>query len=638
MNFKYRPEIDGLRAIAVLSVLIYHADFKIKIAEKTFNFLPGGYLGVDIFYVISGYLITFLIFDQTKKKLFNFKQFYERRARRLLPMLFLVIFTSLVAGWILMMPQQLKDLSGSALSSLIFLSNFWFLITDNYFADTSSLKPLLHTWSLSIEEQFYIFFPIIFYLLYKKKSKNIKLIFSILIIFSLLLASLSSKYYPNINFYILPTRIWELLIGSFLAYYHISNKIFKKIKFQDYLTFIGMALILVPFFLFNDKTPHPSFLTIFTILGCAFIIINHNSENIIKKILSSKIFVGVGLISYSLYLWHFPIFAFKKIKSKNLSEFDKLEGIILAIILSVFSYFLIEKPFRNKKWISKKKFLIFILSFFVILFISCLYIFNQKGLPQRYPQEVLKIIDFNYNYSEAYQTGKCHIKNINYLNKNIFENCKTKVNSNKKDLLLWGDSLAAHLYPGINNKYKDNYNIWHRSINDCKPVMLNLFQENKKKTESPCQKINQIILEEIIRIKPAKLFISGFWYSEDLKKLKKLINNLNTNGIKNIYLVGPSVRWHDPLPKILLKKYRISKKIPEYLSDKNHIYSFKLDDEFSNFSKQHSIKYISLIKILCIKDYKCLTRVGKEPDSMTNWDENHFTKKASIYVFSKFID
>ena len=204
-----------------------------------------------------------------------------------------------------------------------------------------------------MKNNFTFFFQLFFTFCTKKKSKNIKLIFLVLIIFSLLLANFFSIYFPAINFYILPTRIWELLIGSFLAYYHISNKIFKKIKFQDYLTFIGMALILVPFFLFNDKTPHPSFLTIFTILGCAFIIINHNSENIIKKILSSKIFVGVGLISYSLYLWHFPIFAFKKIKSKNLSEFDKLEGILLAIILSVFSYFLIEKPSRNKKWISK---------------------------------------------------------------------------------------------------------------------------------------------------------------------------------------------------------------------------------------------------------------------------------------------
>ena len=638
MNFKYRPEIDGLRAIAVLSVLIYHAGFEIEIADRTFNLLPGGYLGVDIFYVISGYLITFLIFDQTKKKLFNFKEFYERRARRLLPMLFLVIFASLVAGWIFMMPQQLKDLSGSALSSLVFLSNFWFLLTDNYFADSSSLKPLLHTWSLSIEEQFYIFFPIIFYFLYKKKSKNIKLIFLILIIFSLLLANFFSIYSPAINFYILPTRIWELLIGSFLAYYHINNKPFKKIRFQDYLTFIGMILILVPFFLFDHKTPHPSFLTIFTILGSAIIIINHNSDNIIKKILSSKFFVGVGLISYSLYLWHFPIFAFKEIKSKTISEFDKLEGVLLAIVFSILSYFLIEKPFRNKKCISKKKFLIFILSFFIILFISCLYIYNQKGLPQRYPKEVLKIIDFNYNHSEVYQTEKCHIKNINHLSINVFQNCKTEVSANKKDLLLWGDSLAAHLYPGINNKYKNNYNIWHRSINDCKPVILNLHPENKIKVESPCQKINKIILDEIIKIKPAKLFISGYWFSEDLKKLKKLINNLNNNGIKNIYLVGPSLRWHDPLPKILLKKYRLSKKIPEYLPDKNHIYNFKLDEEFSNFAKQQSITYISLIKILCMKDYKCLTKVGKEPDSITNWDESHFTKKASIYVFSKFID
>ena len=158
MRFKYRPEIDGLRALAVMSVIIFHAGFEINYNNETYTLLPGGYLGVDVFYVISGYLISYLILQKLKSNSFSFLDFYERRARRLLPTLFLIILLSLVAGYILMLPNQLKDLSSSAISSLLFVSNIWFYFTDNYFAESSLLKPLLHTWSLSIEEQFYIFF------------------------------------------------------------------------------------------------------------------------------------------------------------------------------------------------------------------------------------------------------------------------------------------------------------------------------------------------------------------------------------------------------------------------------------------------------------------------------------------------
>ena len=182
MNFKYRPDIDGLRAIAVVSVIIFHADFAINYENKSVPLLPGGFLGVDIFFVISGYLISYLIIEKLKLKKFSFFDFYERRARRLLPVLFLVIFLSLAAGYILMLPQEYQNLANSSISSLFFYSNFWFYFMDSYFAESSLLKPLLHTWSLSIEEQFYIFFPPLLVFFYSKKKK-IHNLFLILIFF-----------------------------------------------------------------------------------------------------------------------------------------------------------------------------------------------------------------------------------------------------------------------------------------------------------------------------------------------------------------------------------------------------------------------------------------------------------------------
>ena len=637
MKFKYRPEIDGLRAIAVLSVVIYHAGFKIEIFESNNLLLPGGFLGVDIFYVISGYLITFLILEQQQKKKFLFSEFYERRARRLLPALFVVIISTLISGWFLMLPNQLEELAGSALSSLFFVSNFWFYEIDSYFAESLSFKPLLHTWSLSIEEQFYLIFPPVIYLLFKKKLFKLNSFFIFLIISSLISSTFFSLNYTNLNFYILPSRIWELMVGSLIANLHFTKNsinIEKKIN-SDLLALLGIILIFVPFFLFNEKTPHPSIITIFTILGTSIIILDIKRENFVKKLLSSRLLVGIGLISYSLYLWHFPILAFKKIKSSNLSEFDKFEGIILAIIISIFSYLFIEKPFRNKLVVKKYLFFFSISTVFLIILFSSLYIYKKNGVPNRYSKTILKLVEFNYDYTEAYQKGKCHIEKKESLKKDLFQNCNINISKEKKDIFLWGDSLAAHLYPGLKHKYSSKYNIWQRSVDTCKPTIFTLQEKNKKNS---CEFVNDLVIKEIIEIQPEKIFISGGWAENDLQKIQKLIDIIGTKSKSKIYLVGPSIRWQDPLPKILLKKYKISKKIPKFLSDKNHKKNFDLDDKFSSFSKMNQIYYISPIKILCNNKYQCLTKVGDEADSITTWDENHFTEKTSQFIFSKFID
>ncbi len=630
MNFKYRPDIDGLRAIAVISVVIYHAGFKIILNDKEFDLLPGGYLGVDIFYVISGYLITFLILENIKNNTFSFLNFYERRARRLFPALFVVIFSSLIAGYFFMLPEQFKNLSSSGLSSLLFVSNFWFHLADNYFTDASSLKPLLHTWSLSVEEQYYLIFPPVLYFLHKKKKKIFFFLIT-LICFSLIFSQIGSNYFKDFNFYNLLSRIWEIAFGALIAYYH-QNKKFEKIKsYNEIIMIISLCFILIPFFIFDKFTPHPSILTIFTVFGTGTIIFLRNNNGLIKSILSSKYLVGIGLISYSLYLWHYPILAFKKIKSQNLSEFDKLEAIFLAIIISLISFFLIEKPFRDKKFIEKKIFLTLITSFFLFIFFLCLYVNKTNGMPKRYSPEILSLVDFNYNYKDIYQIGTCHIKDKKKLNKDFFENCIIEKKINKNNLFIWGDSLGAHLYPGISEKYGKNYNILQRTADRCKPFIP---ISNLKS----CDLINSQILDEILKTKPNKVFLSGYWAKEDLKGIKQITDVLRKNNINQIYLFGPSPRWHDPLPKILLKKYKIYRKIPLYLGDKNHKKNFELDKQFNNFSKKNKLKYISPMKILCQKDYKCLTRVDNQPDSITSWDENHFTKKASIFIFSKFID
>ena len=314
MDLKYRAELDGLRAIACVAAILYHAEFYTTINNNSFQISSGGFFGVDVFFVISGYLIAHIILNKLSKNSFTFTDFFDRRARRILPALFFVLGVSIFVAWVFMLPNQMKDFAGSSLSTLTYVSNFWFLFEDSYLADASRLKPLLHTWSLAVEEQFYIMLPVFLFIITLKFQTKTNYIIAAIILISFLYSIIGSLKFIDANFYLLPSRLWELLAGSLIA----RNEINNKFKFSGFLntliSIVGFVFILGSIIFINDTASHPSLITIFIVLGTVFILISGNKNHIIKKILSNKILVGTGLISYSLYLWHFPILAFCKNK------------------------------------------------------------------------------------------------------------------------------------------------------------------------------------------------------------------------------------------------------------------------------------------------------------------------------------
>src|SRR5210317_2212445 len=312
MKLIYRPEIDGVRAIAVVAVILYHSQISI-FGHQLFK---GGFIGVDIFFVISGYLITSIILKElVTTGSFSFKHFYERRIRRILPALLFVMLVSLPFAWMYLLPSSFIDFSKSILYSLGFTSNFYFHYSgQQYGAESGLLKPFLHTWSLSVEEQFYILFPIVLLVTFKYFKKFLIHILILGFLISLGLAEWGSKNHPSFNFYILPTRGWELLAGSILAYFEITKgHRSKNYILNSILPFTGLILIGHSILFFNDEMFHPSFYTLSPIIGVCLIIWFSNKDELITKILSTKLFVGIGLISYSLYLWHYPIFAYARI-------------------------------------------------------------------------------------------------------------------------------------------------------------------------------------------------------------------------------------------------------------------------------------------------------------------------------------
>ena len=374
-KLSYRAEIDGLRAIAVVSVILYHAQM-VLLGRDWFE---GGFIGVDIFFVISGYLITRIILSELESKgSFSFLNFYERRARRILPMLFVVVMTAFTYGVFTLLPNEIRELSLSSLFSILFTSNFYFFdITTEYGAESSLMKPMLHTWSLGVEEQFYLVFPILATVAFKHFRKHFLTILIGLSLISLLFAQLMELRNSDLNFYLPFSRFWELAVGSMLAYRELNYKPSNKGLATKSLSIFGLCLIVYSILFFDAKTPHPSFYTLLPIVGVALIIGFASKDDLVGKVLGSKPLVWVGLISYSAYLWHFPIFAFSRIERDSLSNFDKFELIIGTAVISVLGYFLIEKPFRRK--ISSKYFFLALSSASVFLILCLSYVGYSKG-------------------------------------------------------------------------------------------------------------------------------------------------------------------------------------------------------------------------------------------------------------------
>lgn len=331
----YRIEIDGLRAIAVLSVIVFHAGF------STFR---GGYVGVDIFFVISGYLITTIILEDVENGTFSFLKFYERRARRILAPLFLVILCTTPFAYMWMLPLELKAFSASIVSVCVFLSNILFWRQSGYFDASAEQKPLLHTWSLAVEEQFYIIFP--FAILLMSKLCRSVMIWGIVLIAlaSLGLSEYASRYHPWFNFYWLPTRAWEFMIGALCPFIHLKA---GQIR-DNLLSIAGLIAICSSIWLFDESIPFPSLYAALPVLGTSAIILFAREGTITYSILSLKPIVGIGLVSYSAYLWHQPLFALARIRSLTQPTPQiMLFLVVLSLVLAYACWRFVETPVRR---------------------------------------------------------------------------------------------------------------------------------------------------------------------------------------------------------------------------------------------------------------------------------------------------
>ncbi|MCF8881614.1 acyltransferase [Erythrobacter sp. SN021] len=425
---KYRPEIDGLRAVAVVPVVLYHAGF---------DGVAGGFLGVDVFFAISGYLITSIIVSENSRSTFSILNFYERRIRRIIPLLYFVILVSIAVAYLTLLPAHMNDFSESVVAVIFFVSNILFYKESGYFAVASELKPLLHTWTLAVEEQYYVLFPPFVALVWRFGIKWLICLLGVAAAASLLLAQWGAAAHPEAAFYLLPTRGWELLAGSLLAVIEFKYKCWKK---NNFLSLVGLIMIFFSFIFLDATTPTPSFYTCIPVLGSVLVLMFAGRGTAAHKVLSNRAMVAIGLMSYGVYLWHQPIFVF----ARHVTQPDLTTGLKVILIVSVFaiSYLtwrFLEKPFRNRQSVSRKQ----LLSFFAIFSVALLGFgiagFKTSGFIGRYDAADQKLLLSTIN-STNYTLGYFNSIRLRPFDEDL----------ERKKVVLIGDSYGQDLANAIN--------------------------------------------------------------------------------------------------------------------------------------------------------------------------------------------
>jgi len=374
---KYRREIDGLRAVAVLPVILFHAGL---------SSFSGGFVGVDVFFVISGYLITTIVFGELEEGKFSLVRFYERRARRILPALFVVTVATAVAAWFILLPEDLKELGKSLLAVALFASNFLFWSESGYFDTSAEYLPLLHTWSLAVEEQYYMLFPLLAAALFRRGRQAVVVGLGAVALCSFALAQWGATAHPNAAFYLLPFRAWELMVGALAALYlsrGASNPSGVD-RFSGVLAGAGLVMIALSIHLYDRATPFPGVYALLPAIGAVLIILFARPHNLVGQLLGTQVLVYIGLLSYSAYLWHQPLFAL----ARRASLEEPQIGVFLALsvatfVLAYFTRHLVETPFRSASKVSRRSIFMGSGVTAALVVVMAFVLYGNKGFPER---------------------------------------------------------------------------------------------------------------------------------------------------------------------------------------------------------------------------------------------------------------
>ena len=628
----YRPDIDGLRGLAVLLVVIFHA-FP--------NLLQGGFIGVDIFFVISGFLITTIIYENLKLNSFRFLEFYARRIKRIFPALLIVLISAHIFGWFYLSTGEYKQLGKHIAGGSGFISNLILWNESGYFDNAAETKPLLHLWSLGVEEQFYIFFPFLFYFIYKCKFSFKGSIFVGLII-SFVVNVIFATYIPTGDFYSPVSRFWEILTGSMLTQIPKidAQTQIKGVKLANIFSFFGFLLLGVGLWLINKNLAFPGWWALFPVLGAALILYAGESAILNKNLLTCKPAIFLGLISFPLYLVHWPLLTFWRLtRIQDIESYVYLGLIAVSIVVSWAIYAVVETKIRQSKSTKILLCLLALMSIAAFIGFNC---YQREGMPFR------KIVQnkFNYHLTSANGVSGC----FNVLRDGV-PNCLdvSQTRSFPRPLVfLWGDSHASHLNAGLLQAMQtQQFSVFDASQSACPPIVgfsprgenSLALNENQK-----CLEHNEASFKLIERYRPDTVILSANWAQYDglnqfnhLKNssIKQTLERLKFLNIKNILLVGSFPIFYIDQPKLAAIYFITEGKNRSY--KRFNYNSIEVDNVMANFSQLHGVQFISPIRGLCNED-GCLLSVSTKLLIPMGMDESHLTKDGSIFFINYLLE
>ncbi|WP_057862713.1 acyltransferase family protein [Bradyrhizobium lablabi] len=609
---KYRPDVDGLRAIAVMLVLNFHA-FP--------DAAPGGFVGVDVFFVISGFLITGIVARELELGRFSLIEFYNRRVRRIFPALIVVLCATLVLGWLWMLPQDLAQLGSDTFASAAFLANIALLLQSGYFDVESAKKPLLHLWSLGIEEQFYLFWPLLLILAFRLR-KSILAVIALFGIASFALNVVLIGSNPVAVFYLPFTRVFELLAGAALACGW--NKVGHSVKASDWRAWIGVALIAASVVMLDSHRAFPGWWAVLPVAGSA-LLLSAPAAWVNRAVLASRPLVWIGLISYPLYLWHWPLLVFAGMVKFAPLTLPERELILLAsMVLAWVTYRLVETPIRFGTPSRRKMFglgagiaMIAAAGFAVVW---------GRGFDDRLPPEIRAMANVT---TESFK-WRFHECLLDLSRETTFaDSC---VERDRRPLVLtWGDSTAGALLPGLRKAQEArNFGIAQLTSSSCIPALNADIPGNPN-----CRAMNDKVFSLVRQIDPDIVLLHGTW-EKHLDNVAETVVALKKETNARVVVLGGVPAWKRGLPSEVLRYFMLHRAlIPERSPSASPPTAY--DAVMRARLGPLGAEFISASDILCNAE-GCLTRIGDAAGDLTASDQVHLTEKASVFLIESIID
>jgi peptidoglycan/LPS O-acetylase OafA/YrhL len=622
---KYRPDIDGLRAVAILSVLAFHlSPWRV----------PGGFVGVDVFFVISGYLISAIVFSEIAGRRFSILAFYERRVRRIFPALFVMLIgVSAVIGFFLL-PNELMDYAKSVIAATTSSANLYFSQHSGYF-DTPMSKPLLHTWSLAVEEQFYLLFPIFLLIIRRLFAQWLKQ-GVVILLFASLAASVATLYgNPTTAFYMPYTRAWELLLGTVIALGLFPR--LTRVPVRNGVALLGIGMIGYSLLRYSPQTPFPGLAAVVPCAGSALIIgAGESGSTLVGKALSWRPIVFIGLISYSLYLWHWPMIILNDLGlSADFSSFvphswafvvllqksNKVAVVLASFVLATLSWRFVERPFRGYRLrIERRQLFAFSAAVMVALLLWAGAVIYARGFPWRFPHRAVEVASFRPPPDSLIgQLGDCMITEGNRTT--VFETsqCLQKA-PGKETYLLLGDSHAAALSDALRVSLPGS-NVAVAAAWGCSPSI------HPDGSDRVCKQMMDFVFQKYLASNAIQvLLVEARWRSKDLDGVGEIVTWARARGIP-VIVFGPVAEYDAPLPRLLA--YSIAWNRPNLARQHRLPYSPVVDEQMRNLaeSKWH-VSYVSLYQATCESD-RCLEYADEQNGVPLLKDGDHLSEDGS---------